>query len=518
MIASVFIYGMLWCVAGQLDVPQPHSYRSTTPVLTPPPTVSRGSAASGTPVRGGSFAPPPTSGSVASGQFGLSGGSGREAAASSPTDSGHGTPVTFVPSTGGTGDVAAGGAVAGGAAAGGVVAGGVAAGGVVSRQPTASGYDVSPAGFSASSGLSGPSLATGSSAGTMGVAADAPRAGETRPNGSAIVPLATTLAAAAAVGPSERAAPAAGSAPAERGASAERGAAGGTGALAATLDDVTNFSDPAAWWRNLLQLVRQRGSELALNLAGAIVILIVGRWVARVSAKLLGRLAARTKCDTTLAKFASHLSYAVILALVVLSALHRVGIDTTSFTAVVAAAGLAVGLALQGSLANFAAGVLLIVFKPFKVGDMVLAGGSTGTIEEIQIFNTLIRTDNNAMVIVPNGSITAATITNFSAESTRRIDLTLRCSHDNNLLELKRFLQEVLAADDRVLQLPPPVVAIDQLADTGVHMVVQPWVRTEHFGSVRADLLEAIKLGFERHGFRMAGQPKPPPTVRRVAA
>jgi small conductance mechanosensitive channel len=284
------------------------------------------------------------------------------------------------------------------------------------------------------------------------------------------------------------------------------------------LDEVTNFSDPAAWWRNLLQLVRHRGSELALNLVAALAILVVGRWLARVSSKLLGQVAARTRCDTTLSKFATHLSYAAILSLVVLSALHRVGIDTTSFTAVVAAAGLAVGLALQGSLANFAAGVLLIVFKPFKVGDSVLAGGSTGTIEEIQIFNTLIRTDNNAVVIVPNGSITSATITNFSAESTRRIDITLRCSHDNNLLELKRFLLQVLEADDRIMQLPPPVVAIDQLADTGVHMVVQPWVRTEHFSAVRADVLEAIKLGFERHGFRMAGQPKPPPSIRRVAA
>jgi small conductance mechanosensitive channel len=294
--------------------------------------------------------------------------------------------------------------------------------------------------------------------------------------------------------------------------------AASAGSLAAVLDDVTNFSDPAAWWQNLLRLVRQRGSELALNLVAAIAILVVGRWFARVSSKLLGRVATRAKCDTTLAKFASHLSYAAVLALVVLSALHRIGIDTTSFTAVVAAAGLAVGLALQGSLANFAAGVLLIVFKPFKVGDSVLAGGSTGTIEEIQIFSTLIRTDNNAVVIVPNGSITAATITNFSAESTRRIDISLRCSYDNNLTELKRFLLEVLAADDRVMQLPPPVVAIDQLADNGMQIVVQPWVRTEYFPAVRADLLEAIKLGFERHGFRMAGQTKPPLTIRRVAA
>lgn len=443
MIANVFIYGTLLCVAGQLDVPQSPYFRESGPHFDPPPLM----------------APPPPAVtetySVAPAGF------------ATTTSQPAATPVRGTGSLAGTGSSYGSGNSTGGDS-----------GGIASK----------------SSGLEGTGGSTvpPNSLGTPGRPSPSSGLGATQ--------LPTLLASvAAAQGP-------------------ERAVAIAPGSLAAAIDDMTNFSDPAAWWRNLLQLVRQRGSELAINLMAAVTILIVGRWFARVFSKLLGRVAARAKCDTTLAKFGSHLSYAAVLALVVLSALHRIGIDTTSFTAVVAAAGLAVGLALQGSLANFAAGVLLIVFKPFKVGDSVLAGGSTGIIEEIQIFNTLIRTENNAVVIVPNGSITAATITNYSAESTRRIDITLRCSYDNNLLELKRFLLEVLEADDRVLQLPPPVVAIDQLAETGVHVVVQPWVRIEYFTAVRADLLEAIKLGFERHGFRMAGQPKPPPSIRRVAA
>lgn len=470
MIANVFLYGTLVCVAGQLDVPPSASFRPPAPYRAAAPVVTHVSVPP--PVN----APPPP------------------AASSTPTPTLTPTLTADWPAT----DPPA-----------------------VTPLSSAGTYDVSPAGFAASNGtLDGthrtpPASVSPSPLGRTDPAQLPMILASTAGVGAVPTP-ATTPASTSATAPST--APATGAVTASATAPVAAPIAASTGSLAAVLDDVTNFSDPAAWWQNLLRLVRQRGSELALNLVAAIAILVVGRWFARVSSKLLGRVATRAKCDTTLAKFASHLSYAAVLALVVLSALHRIGIDTTSFTAVVAAAGLAIGLALQGSLANFAAGVLLIMFKPFKVGDSVLAGGSTGTIEEIQIFSTLIRTDNNAVVIVPNGSITAATITNFSAESTRRIDISLRCSYDNNLTELKRFLLEVLAADDRVMQLPPPVVAIDQLADNGMQIVVQPWVRTEYFPAVRADLLEAIKLGFELHGFRMAGQTKPPPTIRRVAA
>lgn len=279
------------------------------------------------------------------------------------------------------------------------------------------------------------------------------------------------------------------------------------------VEKLTDFSDPEMWWHNVVDIATNKGAEFAINVFAALVILIVGRWAARFLTSMLSRVAVRAKVDETLVKFATHLSYAAMLSFVVLSALNRVGIDTTSFTAVVAAAGLAVGFALQGSLSNFAAGVLLILFKPFKVGDNVLAGGSTGTVEEIQIFNTIIRADNNAQVIVPNSAITGATITNFSAEKIRRIDLVLKCSYDNDLRALKRFFVELLADDDRILQLPPPVVAIDQLGDSAVSFVVQPWVKTEYYSVVRSDLMEAIKIGFEQRGFRMSGQAARPATA-----
>jgi len=281
---------------------------------------------------------------------------------------------------------------------------------------------------------------------------------------------------------------------------------------------LTDFSNLPQWWENVTSFLTSKGVDFATNLFAALLIFVVGRWTARLVTRVVGRLAMRAKIDETLVKFATNLVYAAMLAFAVLSALNRLGVDTTSFTAVVAAAGLAIGFALQGSLSNFAAGVLLIIFKPFKLGDQVTAGGAAGTVEEIQIFNTLIRTETNSLMIVPNSAITTGTITNHSAERVRRIDVTLRCSYDNDLLEVKRLLTNVVRQDERILQLPPPVVAVDQLADNAVVFVVQSWVRTEFLGVVRTELLESIKLGFERQGLRMAagtgGSSAAKPTAR----
>jgi len=269
-------------------------------------------------------------------------------------------------------------------------------------------------------------------------------------------------------------------------------------------DQLTDFSNLPQWWEYVTNFLASKGVDFATNLLAALLIFGVGRWTARLVTRIVGRLALRAKIDETLVKFATNLVYAAMLAFAALSALNRLGVDTTSFTAVVAAAGLAVGFALQGSLSNFAAGVLLILFKPFKLGDHVTAGGALGMVEEIQIFNTLIRTETNSLMIVPNSAITTATITNHTAEKVRRIDVSLRCSYENDLLEVKRLLTEVVTQDERILQLPPPVVAVDQLADNAVVFVVQSWVKTEYFGVVRTELLESIKLGFERRGLRMA--------------
>ncbi len=275
-------------------------------------------------------------------------------------------------------------------------------------------------------------------------------------------------------------------------------------------ENLTDLSDLSIWWTNLHSFVASKGLELLTNLLAAITIFIIGRWLAKCMTQVFRRVALKARVDETLVKFACNLIYAALLSFAALSSLDRLGVDTTSFTAVVAAAGLAVGFALQGSLANFAAGVLLIIFKPFKVGDLVTAGGQTGVVQEIQIFNTLLKTADNALSIVPNNCITNATISNFSAEKLRRVDILVRCSYDSDLREVKRFLTQLLLDDDRILQLPPPKVSVDQLGEQNVSFVVQPWVKGEDYSSVRADLLEAIKLGFDQRGVRPQGAPRGP--------
>lgn len=270
---------------------------------------------------------------------------------------------------------------------------------------------------------------------------------------------------------------------------------------------LSGISDISHWSQRTIDFMSTKGAEFLLHVTEAIIIFLIGRWAARVITRIINRVATKANADQTLVRFVCHLAHATILVFVVLSALNRVGIDTTSFAAVVAAAGLAVGFALQGSLSNFAAGVLLIMFKPFKVGDSVTAGGSSGKIEEIQIFSTIFKTADNSTVFVPNSTITGGTIVNHSHEKLRRMDLSVRCGYDDDLRDVKRFLVDLLYSDERILRLPPPMVAVDQLGDTAIVLVVQPWVKAEDFGIVRAMLLEAIKTGFDQHGFHQRPLP-----------
>ncbi len=240
---------------------------------------------------------------------------------------------------------------------------------------------------------------------------------------------------------------------------------------------------------------------IIVHLLIAGVIFLIGRWVARALTRVSGKVASKAKLDVTLVKFLENIVYAILMTIVVMASLDQLGVPTTSFAAILAAAGFAVGLALQGSLGNFAAGVMLIVFKPFKVGDFVEAGGSAGVVEEIRIFNTLMRTGDNVQIIVPNGSITSGTITNFSAKPTRRIDLVIGCGYGDDLKAVKQFLEAVLAADKRILKDPEPVVAVSELGDSSVNFVVRPWVESADYWSTRWDLIESIKLGFDERGY-----------------
>lgn len=247
--------------------------------------------------------------------------------------------------------------------------------------------------------------------------------------------------------------------------------------------------------------ILQTGPEVATNVIAAVVIFFVGKWFARFAERLLRQLLNRAKIDETLSKFLCRIGYMIVMCAVVLASLEKLGVNTTSLTAVLAAAGLAVGLALQGSLSNFAAGVMIILFRPFKVGDFIEAAGTKGIVDEIHVFHTMMRTPDNIDIVVPNSAITNGNVTNYSSQPTRRIDLVVGCGYRDNLLAVKKFLEEVVANDVRVLRNPAPVVAVHELGDNSVNFVVRPWVTNANYWTVRWDLIERIKLGFDQHGF-----------------
>ncbi len=208
----------------------------------------------------------------------------------------------------------------------------------------------------------------------------------------------------------------------------------------------------------------------------------------------------RAEVDATLTTFACNLTYMALMTLVVISALGQLGINTTTFAAVVAAGGLAIGLALQGSLGNFAAGVMLMLFRPFKVGDSVEAGGVAGTVEEIQVFATKLRSGDNREITVPNGQIMNGCIVNYSAKGTRRVDLVFGIGYGDDLAKAKATLNEIVSSDERILREPAPMIAVLELADSCVKLAVRPWVKTGDDWPVQFDLTERVKVEFDRQG------------------
>jgi len=241
-------------------------------------------------------------------------------------------------------------------------------------------------------------------------------------------------------------------------------------------------------------------SEYSLKIVAAIFIFVVGKWLSKKLSNLVGRLMEKANIDPTLTQFAQSLVYFALLLMVTLASLNAVGINTTSFIAVLGAASLAVGLALQGSLANLGAAVLIILFRPFKVGDFIEAGGAAGTVEEINLFSTLIKTGDNKVIIVPNSAIVGGNIVNYSNKETRRVDLTFGIGYDDDLKLAKQTLSEIVAADERVLQDPEPFIAVSELADSSVNFVVRVWVKSEDYWGVYFDMLEKVKLTFDEKG------------------
>jgi small conductance mechanosensitive channel len=238
-----------------------------------------------------------------------------------------------------------------------------------------------------------------------------------------------------------------------------------------------------------------------VNFVMAIVILVVGRMVAGGIRSVVKRLMGARKVDPTIIGFVAGLVYAVVMVGVVLAALQRIGVQTTSFVAIIGAAGLAIGLALQGSLANFAAGFMLILFKPIRVGDFVEAAGTAGIVEEIGIFTTIFRTPDNRVIIAPNNAITSGNIVNYSARDTRRVDLTMGVSYADDLKAVKQLLLDILAEDSRVLKDPEPTVGVVSLGESSVDFCVRPWVKASDYWDVTFDLNQTMKERIEAAGF-----------------
>ncbi|MFN3700508.1 MAG: mechanosensitive ion channel family protein [Alphaproteobacteria bacterium] len=238
----------------------------------------------------------------------------------------------------------------------------------------------------------------------------------------------------------------------------------------------------------------------AIKILTALVIFFIGKFIAKRIVRIVQAIMRKSKIDETLVGFAGHMLYALALAFIIIAALSQLGVDTTSLTAAVAAAGLAIGLALQGSLANFAAGVVIILFRPFKIGDFVDAAGIAGIVEEISILTTQFRTPDNKTIIVPNSTITGANIINFSAKPTRRIDLVFGVSYSDDLKKVREILTKIIEGDERILKDPEPVIAVHTLGDNSVDFVVRPWVKSEHYWDVYFFLQETVKTEFDKQG------------------
>jgi len=244
------------------------------------------------------------------------------------------------------------------------------------------------------------------------------------------------------------------------------------------------------------ELIEQYG----LKVVAAIAILLFGWIAARTIRSLVRSMLRKGRVDAALVSFASSLTYVALMAFVVIAALGQLGVQTASFVAVIGAAGLAVGLALQGSLANFASGVLIIIFKPFKVGDYVEGGGGAGVVEEISIFTTEMKSPDNKKIIVPNSKMMGDNIINYTAKEMRRIDIVAGVSYKDDIDKVRAVLRDILASDERVLKDPAPTIAVLELGESSVNFAVRPWVKTQDYWDVFFATQEKIKKQFDAQG------------------
>jgi small conductance mechanosensitive channel len=253
-------------------------------------------------------------------------------------------------------------------------------------------------------------------------------------------------------------------------------------------------------WAALLEKIQTLGIDFGIKAVIALVIFYVGRTIARLLVKGVRKVMQAQDSDQILVSFVSSLTYWAIMTFVIIAAIGQIGVQTTSLIAIMGAAGLAIGLSLQGSLANFAAGVLIVMFRPYRVGDFVEAAGVAGSVVQVQILTTVLKTGDNKQIVIPNGQIMGSIITNYSANETRRVDLTIGVGYGDDLDKVRSTLQDLIDADERILKDPASLIAVSELGDSSVNFVVRTWVNSADYWGVYFGLTEAIKKRFDQEG------------------
>lgn len=251
---------------------------------------------------------------------------------------------------------------------------------------------------------------------------------------------------------------------------------------------------------DIQQLIETYVLPWGINIIMALAIFLIGKFVVKMVVRFSKKLMAKAKVDNILVNFIASIINAILLLFVFIAALDQLGVETTSLIALIGAAGLAIGLALQGTLQNLASGVMLIIFRPFNDGDFIEAAGVSGVVEEIGIFTTTMRSGDNREIIIPNGEIFGGTITNFSKRATRRVDMVFGIGYDDDIKKAKELLNKILDEDERVLKDPAPLVAVSELADSSVNFNVRPWCATAEYWNVYFDIHEKVKLTFDAEG------------------
>ena len=250
----------------------------------------------------------------------------------------------------------------------------------------------------------------------------------------------------------------------------------------------------------IMSKIYDLGVQYGIKVLMAVVTLIIGLWIIKAIMRMIGKNMEKRNVDATLRQFLGSLLGMLLKIMLFISVIGMLGVEMTSFVAILAAAGLAVGMALSGTLQNFAGGAMLVIFKPFKVGDVIDAQGYIGSVKEIQIFNTILKTPDNKTVIIPNGGLATSAMTNFSTEATRRVDFTFGIGYDDDIDKSRTVIEGLIKADSRIFKDPAPVIVVSELADSSVNFTVRVWANSGDYWGIFFDMTEKVKKAFDKEG------------------